>query len=136
MQDGFVKVAARSPQVRVADVDANVEACIAEVTDAVRTDGAKLVVLPELCVTGYSCEDLFWQDALLAAAERGLARFAEATRDFDALVVAGLPSRVNAKLYNCAAAIAHGRLLGLVPKRHIPDYNEFTLCRVLGRSRL
>ena len=125
MQDGFVKVAARSPQVRVADVDANVEACIAEVTDAVRTDGAKLVVLPELCVTGYSCEDLFWQDALLAAAERGLARLAEATRDLDALVVAGLPSRVNAKLYNCAAAIAHGRLLGLVPKRHIPDYNEF-----------
>ena len=125
MQDGFIKVAARSPQVRVADVDANVDACVSEITDAVRSDGARLVVLPELCVTGYTCEDLFWQDALLDAAERGLAAVARRTASCDALVLAGVPVRANDKLYNCAAVLAHGELLGLVPKRHIPNYNEF-----------
>nr|WP_314783982.1 NAD(+) synthase [Olsenella uli] len=125
MQDGFVKVAARSPKVSVADVHANVDACVAEAADAVRSDGAKLVVLPELCVTGYTCEDLFWQDELLDAAERGLRTLAERTTVLDALVLVGIPARVNDKLYNCAAALAHGELLGLVPKRNIPNYNEF-----------
>ena len=77
MQDGFVSVAARTPRVRVADVDFNVEACEHEVTDAAQ-GGAKIVVLPELAVTGYTCEDLFWQDKLLRAAERGVARLAHA----------------------------------------------------------
>ena len=67
MQDGFVKVSARTPEVRVADVNFNVEQCVRQVEDAC-ADGAKVVVLPELCITGYTCEDLFWQDALLDAA--------------------------------------------------------------------
>ena len=95
MQDGFVKVAARSPKVSVADVHANVDACVAEAADAVQSDGAKLVVLPELCVTGYTCEDLFWQDELLDAAERGLRTLAERTTALDALVLVGIPARVN-----------------------------------------
>ena len=125
MQDGFVGVAARSPQVRVADVDFNVDACLHEATDAAKFDGARVVVLPELCVTGYTCADLFWQDALLDAAEKGVARLAEGLADLDALVLVGAPVRVGAKLYNCAVALAGGEVLGIVPKTHIPNYNEF-----------
>lgn len=124
MQDGFVKVAARTPEVRVADVAFNVEQCVGQIREAC-DGGAKVVVLPELCVTGYTCEDLFWQDALLDAAQKGLWTIAERTADCDALVFVGVPWRVNAKLYNCAAALCHGELLGLVPKRFIPNYNEF-----------
>ena len=79
MQDGYVKVAARTPEVRVADVDFNTKAILEEVRIACEEDGAKVVVLPELCVTAYTCEDLFWQDALLDAAERGVARLAAQT---------------------------------------------------------
>ncbi|MDO5709597.1 MAG: NAD(+) synthase [Coriobacteriales bacterium] len=124
MQDGFVKVSARTPEVRVADVVYNVEQCIRQVRDAC-DDGAKIVVLPELCITGYTCEDLFWQDALLDAAQRGLYAFAEQTSSLDALVFIGVPWRVNGKLYNCAAALCGGEILALIPKTHVPNYNEF-----------
>lgn len=124
MQDGFVKVAARTPQVRVADVDFNLSACVAETTDAVRS-GARLVVLPELCVTGYTCEDLFWQQSLVKAAERAVASFAQETASLDALVFVGCPVSVAGKLYNCAVAVARGHVLGIVPKLSIPTYNEF-----------
>ncbi len=125
MQDGFVKVAAVTPEVRIADVAFNVESCVAAARRACTEDGAVLVVLPELCLTAYTCEDLFWQDNLLAAAEQGLADFAQATADLNALLLVGLPVRVNAKLYNCAAAVASGTVLGIVPKRYLPTYNEF-----------
>lgn len=125
MRDGFVKVCACTPDVRVADVDFNVERCIDVTRDAVERDGAKLVVLPELCITGYTCGDLFWQDALLDAAQRGLFAFAEKTEDLDALIFVGVPWRVNGKLYNCAAAVSHGDVLALVPKVFVPNYNEF-----------
>ena len=125
MRDGFVKVAARTPEVRVADVDFNVDRCVEVTRDAVRADGAKLVVLPELCITGYTCEDLFWQDALLDAAQQGLFDYADRTADLDALLFVGVPWRVNGKLYNCAAALCAGEVLALVPKTHVPNYNEF-----------
>ena len=125
MQDGFVKVAAVTPEVRVADVAFNVDACVAAAERACTEDGASVVVLPELAVTGYTCEDLFWQEALLDAAERGLADFAARTADLDALLLVGVPVRVNAKLYNCCAVVSSGTILGVVPKRHIPTYNEF-----------
>ena len=125
MRDGFIKVSARSPRVVVADVEANVTAIVAEVTDACERERAKLVVLPELCVTGYTCEDLFWQDELLRAAEAGVADVRDATAHLDALVLVGAPLRVGSKLYNCAVALAHGRVLGVVPKRNLPNYNEF-----------
>ena len=124
MRDGFVKVAAASPQVRVADVGANVDACEACVRDAA-DKGARVVVLPELAVTGYTCEDLFWQSALLDAAERGVATLAERLGELDALVLVGAPVRANGKLYNCAVALAGGEVLAIIPKRHIPNYNEF-----------
>ena len=124
MQDGFVKVAARTPEVRVADVAFNLRQCVDAVRDAA-DDGAKVIVLPELCLTGYTCEDLFWQDALLDAAQRGLYAFAEQTASLDALIFVGVPWRVNGKLYNCAAAVCGGEVLALVPKTHVPNYNEF-----------
>lgn len=125
MQDGFIKVAARTPEVRVADVDFNVEAIAKEVCYAVSVDGAKIVVLPELAITGYTCEDLFWQDALLNAAEKGVATLAAKLQAYDALVFVGAPVRVNTKLYNCAVAISQGSVVGVIPKRNIPNYNEF-----------
>ena len=125
MQDGFIKVASITPRVRVADVAFNVESCLAAIEEAAGNRGAKVVVLPELCVTGYTCEDLFWQDALLDAAERGLVSIAARTADVDALLLLGLPVRVASKLYNCAAVLFRGELLGLVPKRYVPMYNEF-----------
>ena len=125
MRDGFVKVAALTPEVRVADVSFNVEHCVSAVRDSVERDGAKLIVLPELCLTGYTCEDLFWQDALLDAAQQGLFDVAEQTADLDALVFVGVPWRVNGKLYNCAAAVCAGEILALIPKTHVPNYNEF-----------
>lgn len=121
MRDGFIKVAALTPAVRVADVEYNVEACV----EAVRSSDAQVIVLPELAITSYTCEDLFWQGALLRAAEEGLGQLAAAVVDVDALVLVGVPVRVASKLYNCAAALCHGELLGLVPKRNIPTYGEF-----------
>lgn len=125
MRDGFVKVAAVTPEVRVADVAFNVEACVAAAREAAAQDGAAVIVLPELALTGYTCEDLFWQDALVRAADAGLADFAAATADLDALLLVGVPVRANAKLYNCAAVVSRGMVLGVVPKTHIPTYNEF-----------
>ena len=125
MRDGFVKVAAVTPEVRVADVAFNVEACVASARQAAEKDGAVVIVLPELALTGYTCEDLFWQDALVRAADAGLADFAAATADLDALLLVGVPVRANGKLYNCAAFVSRGAILGIVPKTHIPTYNEF-----------
>ena len=125
MRDGFVKVAAVTPEVRVADVVFNVEACVAAAREAAAQDGAVVIVLPELALTGYTCEDLFWQDALVRAADAGLADFAAATADLDALLLVGVPVRANGKLYNCAAFVSRGAILGIVPKTHIPTYNEF-----------
>ena len=130
MRDGINQVAALTPAVRVADVDYNVMACAQAVREACPRvgeagAGAQVAVLPELAITAYTCEDLFWQDALLNAAEDGLAQLAAATADVDALVLVGVPVRVAAKLYNCAAALCRGELLGLVPKLNIPTYGEF-----------
>ena len=125
MIDGFVKVAAVTPEARVADVAFNVGACVAAAREAAEKDGAAVIVLPELAITGYTCEDLFWQDSLVRAAEAGLAEFAARTADLSALILVGAPVRAGGKLYNCAAAVSHGEVLGLVPKTHIPTYNEF-----------
>jgi NAD+ synthase (glutamine-hydrolysing) len=125
MQDGFIKVAACTPDVRVADVAYNLQACITEARKAHTDSGAKIIVLPELALTGYTCEDLFWQDALLDATEAAVGAFASELADLDALVFVGAPIRVNAKLYNCAVACCSGKVIGIVPKLNIPNYNEF-----------
>ncbi|MCD7814797.1 MAG: NAD(+) synthase, partial [Lachnospiraceae bacterium] len=111
MKDGFVKVAALSPDIRVADCVFNTESICAGIDEAVR-EHAKILVFPELCITGYTCGDLFWQETLLLAARQALARLVGYSEGKDALIFVGLPLEVNGKLYNVAAAFSDGELLG------------------------
>lgn len=124
MKDGFITVATATPQVAVADCEANTQtilACINEMAAA----HAKVMVLPELCITGYTCSDLFWQTKLLDEAEAALSVIAEGSRQVDALIAVGMPLRVAGKLLNVAAILCRGKLLGFVPKVNLPAYNEF-----------
>jgi NAD+ synthase (glutamine-hydrolysing) len=118
-----VKVAAVTPNVRVADVDYNKEQ-IFKCLDEALLEKAKVIVFPELCVTGYTCGDLFAQNALIQKAEEALEDIVAYTIDKDALVFVGLPYRACNKLYNVAAAICDGELLGLVTKSYLPNYGE------------
>ena len=122
MKQGFVKVAAVTPDIRVADVEFNKEQ-ICRKMDEAAASGAKIIVFPELCVTGYTCSDLFTQDVLLQAAKQAL--IAAHTRDMDALVFVGAPLAVDGELYNVAAAMNHGKILGLTTKTFLPNYGEF-----------
>jgi len=124
MRDGFIKVAAITPQVRVADVEFNTENIMKAMDEADKA-GVKVGVFPELSITGYSCRDLFFQSTLLGEAVQSLLALVEYTRKLDGLYFVGLPFNYHSKLYNVAAAISHGRLLGLVPKSYIPGYGEF-----------
>ena len=124
MQTGFVKVAAGSPRVAVADVRANAAAIEALIRRADAL-GAHLLVLPELCLTGYTCGDLFYSETLLRAAREGLVEVAAATRGLRPLVVFGLPLREDGRLYNCAAVVRDGKILGIVPKTYLPNAGEF-----------
>ena len=126
MRDGFIKVAAGTPEIRVADCRHNAEACFTLMREAAK-QGVKVLVLPELCLTGYTCGDLFLNDTLLQGAEDALATVLEATRNLDMITALGLPVRNkwDNKLYNCAAVIHKGTILGLVPKTALPNYGEF-----------
>jgi len=124
MKHGFIKVAAVTPRVRVADVEFNAKEIIAAFKQADK-EGAKIIVFPELCLTGYSCEDLFLQEKLLSGAREGLLKIAKATKTSDALVFVGMPLCVEGKLYNTAAVLQGGEVLAFVPKRNIPNYAEF-----------
>ncbi|MGF7001970.1 NAD+ synthase (glutamine-hydrolyzing) [Lachnospiraceae bacterium PFB1-21] len=124
MKDGFVKVACVTPEVRVADVGFNVEETIKRALKAGKA-GAKVIVFPELNLTSYTCGDLFFQERLLRNAREGLIRVAEATKSVDALLFVGLPLAVEGELYNVAAALNHGRILGFVTKSFLPNYGEF-----------
>lgn len=124
MKDGFIRAAAATPKVKVADPEYNAQQMI-DLMNQGYARGVKLMVFPELCMTAYTCSDLFFQSSLLAAAGRGLARMAEATKGKDILVFLGMPWERDGKLYNVAAALQGGRLLGLVPKKNLPNYSEF-----------
>ena len=124
MKDGFIRVAAASPKLRPADCLYNA-AEIIKTAEAAASRGVRLLVLPELCVTGYTCGDLFLQETLINGAEKALTLILEATASLETLIVAGLPVSAGGKLYNCAAVFFMGRLLGLVPKQNLPCYGEF-----------
>lgn len=126
---GFIRCAAYSSEVRVADVDYNVNNIIKHIAEADEA-GASLVVFPELCVTSYSAGDLLYNDTLLNAAERGLLKIAKSTEELELLAIVGLPMRVLGRVYNCAAAVCKGEVLGVVPKVNLPNYNEFYEKRV------
>ena len=124
MKDGYIKVAAATPKVKVADTVYNgqlIKALMKECTD----NGAKVVVFPELCITGYTCQDLFWQDKLIAAAEDELIGIADYSRSLDGIFFIGLPYEINGMLYNMAAVVSRGEVLAMVPKTFLPNYNEF-----------
>ena len=124
MKDGFLKAAALSPALRVADCAYNAGQIVSALNDCARR-GVKLAVLPELALTGYTCGDLFFQQALQQAALAGLEEILRASEGLDLVALVGLPLMVNGKLYNCAAVVCRGRLLGIVPKTCLPNYGEF-----------
>ena len=124
MKDGFVSVACGTPKLRLADCNYNAEQTFTLMRKAEKA-GAKVLVLPELGLTGYSCGDLFYQDTLLRASEEALSTVLAATRNLEVVTAVGMPLRVNNKLYNCAVIIQKGTVLGVVPKTHLPNYGEF-----------
>ena len=124
MKYGFVKVAAAVPAVKVADVEYNVQQIESLIAQA-EGRGIEVMVLPELCVTGYTCQDLFKEQALLDRTEQGIMVLLDFTRKLDIITVVGLPVVINSLLYNCAAVIQGGQLLGIVPKTYLPSYAEF-----------
>lgn len=124
MNNGFVKVAAVTPDIRVADVAYNTEQ-ICRMIDETAEAGAKIVAFPELCLTGYTCGDLFSQEILLQDALHGLRRVAAYTKEKDGLYFVGAPIALEGKLYNVAAAVNRGKVIGLTTKSFLPNYGEF-----------
>lgn len=124
MFDGFLKTAAVTPDIKVADCIYNAGQICQGIDEAVKRN-AKIIVFPELCLTGYTCQDLFWQELLLTESKKALGRIIRHTEGKDALIFVGLPWEKEQKLYNVAAVISDGKLLGLVPKLHLPNYAEF-----------
>ncbi len=128
MKHGFIKVGAATPKVTVADCGANLGELL-RLHAAAEAEGARLLVFPELCVTGYTCADLFFSEVLLSDAERALDSYLENTKASSLISIIGFPLVVNDKIYNCAAICQKGRILGVVPKTHLPNYNEFSEAR-------
>ncbi|MCI1955410.1 MAG: NAD(+) synthase [Oscillospiraceae bacterium] len=124
MTDGFFRVAAATPKIKVADCAYNRDSVLALMRECV-SRGVGAVAFPELCLTGYTCGDLFRDRTLIAGAEKALGGLLEQTKDMDLLALVGLPVAGGDGLYNCAAFLCRGKLLGLVPKGNIPDYSEF-----------
>ena len=123
MKHGFLKVATATPHVTVADCQANLSD-ILRVWKNAESDGVKLLVFPELCITGYTCSDLFLTETLLQGAQSALSDFLAQTATSDMISILGFPLVVNDKLYNCAVISQKGRILGVVPKSNLPQYNE------------
>ncbi len=124
MKNGFIKVATGLFEVTVADVALNCKN-IKEIINKADSADINLLVLPELCITGYTCADLFFNEALIRSAYKGLLEIAEFTKGKYPIVAVGLPFSYNSKLYNCAAILQDGHILGIVPKTYIPDYGVF-----------
>lgn len=124
MNFGFIKVASAVPRVSVADCESNVHS-LEEMIAQAEGQGVEIVAFPELCLTGYTCQDLFRQHALLDAAEVGVMRLLEFTNQLDIIAIVGAPVPVGGLLMNCAIVIQKGHILGIVPKTYLPNYNEF-----------
>ena len=124
MKHGFITVAAAIPSVRVADCKYNVEQIMLQMSEAEAQD-VEIMVFPEFCITGYSCQDLFREQLLIEKAENGLMHLLEYSRQLDIIAIVGLPIIVNGLLYNCAAVIQRGTVLGVVVKTYLPNYGEF-----------
>ena len=128
MKNGFIKVAAATPHVRVADPNHNVEELL-RIAEKASKENVKVLVFPELCITGYTCADLFYSDVLLNAAKQALISYLNKTKKHDMISVLGIPFVYQGKLYNCAAVLLKGKVLGIVPKTYVPGYGEFDEAR-------
>lgn len=124
MKDGFVKVGTYSPKIRLADTEFNSDMIIAAISNA-NTMGVKLLVFPELAITGYTCGDLFLHETLLNAVIRGLKRIAAKTVDYNLISIVGAPIQARDKVYNCAVVINKGKIIAVIPKQNLPNYGEF-----------
>ena len=124
MKDGFIKVAAATPKIKVADPAYNTEE-ILKIIDETEKNGASILVFSELTISGYTCGDLFLQQPLLTECKNQLLRIVKATENKSMLVVVGCPIVIKQKLYNCAVVISDGSILGIVPKTHLPNYSEY-----------
>ena len=124
MRYGFIKVAAAVPAIKVADVTYNVQQIESLIAQA-EGKGVEVIVFPELCITGYTCQDLFREQLLLDKAEEGLMMLLDMTRKIDVISIIGMPVVINGLLYNCAVVIQRGTILGVVPKTYLPNYGEF-----------
>ena len=125
MKDGFIRVAAAGIKIKVADPAHNAEVIIQKMEECAG-NGAKVIVFPELAISGYTCGDLFLQEQLLRGCKEALSKITEASKTVDAISFVGLPFVHQGKLYNVAAAISGGKILGIVPKTHLPNHNEFS----------
>lgn len=123
-ENGFIRAASISPSLRVADCAYNAEQII-DAMQAFAAENVHLLCMPELSLTGYTCSDLFLQEPLLRGAEKALASILQASKGLNLVTLVGVPVRHNSKLYNCAAVVCSGELLGLVPKSYLPNYGEF-----------
>ena len=124
MKYGFVNVAAAVPMVKVADVAYNVEQIKSLITQA-EEQSVEVIVFPELCITGYTCQDLFKEQLLLDQAEQGIIQLLDFSRKLDIISIVGLPVIINGLLYNCAVVLQGGQVLGIIPKTYLPNYGEF-----------
>ena len=134
MKDGFIRCAACTPETRAADCTANTERIIDMMKNA-DSEGCSVAVFPELCITGYTCGDLFLSQRLLDSAEKNLLKIADETAKLGLIAVVGLPLRFGNKLLNCAAFLYRGNILGFVPKENIPNYSEFYEARHFSSGR-
>lgn len=124
MKNGFIRVACASPELKVADCAFNAGKMVEALKDAL-VKKVRLLVFPELSLTGYTCGDLFSQQVLLDGAQRGLRTLLKASVGYEMVIVAGMPVSAFNKLYNCAVVLQNGKLLGVMPKAHLPNYGEF-----------
>ena len=124
MNYSFARVAAASPKLRVADCSFNAKKII-EIIGQAESKSVEFLVFPELCITGYTCGDLFLKQVLLEGAKNALLSIANATKGSLMVSIVGSPMVINGKSFNCAVAIQNGRILGIVPKTNLPNYNEF-----------
>ncbi|MDD6294282.1 MAG: NAD(+) synthase, partial [Eubacteriales bacterium] len=124
MDYGFIKVAAATPKIKVADVDYNTELICNQIDEAAK-NSTKVLVFPELCLTGYTCSDLFWQSLMLEKVKKKTIEIARYSKDYDMLIMVGIPYEHNGKLYNVAVVLHKGKILGMVTKKHLPNYSEF-----------
>ena len=133
MKDGFIKIACISPKLKVADCRYNSDKITEAITNAYNSS-VKICSFPELSITGYTCGDLFLQSSLLNEAESSVIKIAEDTKSLDIISIVGFPCAFMNSLYNCAAVIYKGDILGIVPKSNIPNYSEFYEARHFTRG--